>query len=111
METFAFFFEAIFLGIYLYTWDRFENQKKHLLLLIPVAIGASFSAVFITMVNAFMNALKDLISSMVNSSTLIRSLRCSTRNADKSGACSRNGIYDSSICIGIDRGIPFIKRL
>ncbi|MBD7986106.1 cytochrome ubiquinol oxidase subunit I [Sporosarcina sp. Sa2YVA2] len=56
METFAFFFEAIFLGIYLYTWDRFENQKKHLLLLVPVAIGASFSAVFITIVNAFMNA-------------------------------------------------------
>ncbi|MBO0588334.1 cytochrome ubiquinol oxidase subunit I [Sporosarcina sp. E16_8] len=56
METFAFFFEAIFLGIYLYTWDRFENQKKHFLLLIPVAIGASFSAVFITIVNAFMNA-------------------------------------------------------
>ena len=56
METFAFFFEAIFLGIYLYTWDRFENQKKHLLLLVPVAVGASFSAVFITMVNAFMNA-------------------------------------------------------
>ena len=56
METFAFFFEAIFLGIYLYTWDRFENQKKHMLLLIPVAIGASMSAVFITIVNAFMNA-------------------------------------------------------
>ncbi|KAA0942080.1 cytochrome ubiquinol oxidase subunit I [Sporosarcina sp. ANT_H38] len=56
METFAFFFEAIFLGIYLYTWDRFENQKKHFLLLIPVAVGASFSAVFITIVNAFMNA-------------------------------------------------------
>ncbi|MBK3495741.1 cytochrome ubiquinol oxidase subunit I [Viridibacillus sp. YIM B01967] len=56
LETFAFFFEAIFLGIYLYTWDRFENQKKHLLLLIPVAIGASMSAVFITIVNAFMNA-------------------------------------------------------
>lgn len=56
LETFAFFFEAIFLGIYLYTWDRFENQKKHFLLLIPVAIGASFSAVFITIVNAFMNA-------------------------------------------------------
>lgn len=27
METFAFFFEAIFLGIYLYTWDRFKNPK------------------------------------------------------------------------------------
>ena len=56
METFAFFFEAIFLGIYLYTWDRFEDQRKHLLLLIPVAAGAAFSAVFITIVNAFMNA-------------------------------------------------------
>ncbi|WP_208585854.1 cytochrome ubiquinol oxidase subunit I [Gracilibacillus suaedae] len=56
METFAFFFEAIFLGIYLYTWDRFRDQRKHMLLLVPVAIGASFSAVFITMVNAFMNA-------------------------------------------------------
>lgn len=56
METFAFFFEAIFLGIYLYTWDRFDSQKKHMLLLIPVAVGASMSAVFITMVNSFMNA-------------------------------------------------------
>lgn len=56
METFAFFIEAIFLGIYLYTWDRFENQKKHVMLLIPVAVGASISAVFITIVNAFMNS-------------------------------------------------------
>src|SRR5690606_27944260 len=56
METFAFFFEAIFLGIYLYTWDRFEDQRKHLLLLIPVALGAAASSVFITIVNAFMNS-------------------------------------------------------
>lgn len=74
METFAFFFEAIFLGIYLYTWDRFENQKKHLLLLIPVAIGAAFSAVFITIVNAFMNAPRgfDLVNGeMVNINPLL----------------------------------------
>lgn len=56
MEVFAFFFEAIFLGIYLYTWDRFENQRKHLLLLVPVAFGAMMSAFFITTVNGFMNA-------------------------------------------------------
>ncbi|WP_188208131.1 cytochrome ubiquinol oxidase subunit I [Alkalibacillus aidingensis] len=56
MEVFAFFFEAIFLGIYLYTWDRFENQRKHLLLLVPVAVGAAMSAFFITTVNGFMNA-------------------------------------------------------
>lgn len=56
METFAFFFEAIFLGIYLYTWDWFDSQRKHMLLLIPVAIGGTMSAVFITIVNSFMNA-------------------------------------------------------
>ena len=56
METFAFFFEAIFLGIYLYTWDRFKNPKHHMLLLIPVMIGALMSAIFITIVNAFMNS-------------------------------------------------------
>lgn len=56
METFAFFVEAIFLGIYLYTWDRFTNKLTHLLLLIPVALGSSASAMFITTVNSFMNA-------------------------------------------------------
>lgn len=55
METFAFFFEAIFLGVYLYTWDRFKNPIYHWLLSIPVIIGSSLSAFFITTVNAFMN--------------------------------------------------------
>ena len=55
METFAFFFEAIFLGIYLYTWDRFKNPYYHWMLSIPVVIGSSASAFFITTVNAFMN--------------------------------------------------------
>jgi len=55
METFAFFFEAIFLGIYLYTWDRFRKPLTHFLLVIPVILGSSASAFFITTVNAFMN--------------------------------------------------------
>jgi cytochrome d ubiquinol oxidase subunit I len=55
METFAFFFEAIFLGIYLYTWDRFRRPITHFLLIIPVVLGSSASAFFITTVNAFMN--------------------------------------------------------
>jgi cytochrome d ubiquinol oxidase subunit I len=55
MEVFAFFFEAIFLGIYLYTWDRFKNPYVHWSLSIPVVIGGGMSAVFITMVNSFMN--------------------------------------------------------
>ncbi|MEK4039391.1 cytochrome ubiquinol oxidase subunit I [Paenibacillus sp. FSL F4-0122] len=55
MEVFAFFFEAIFLGIYLYTWGRFRNPYIHLLLTIPIVAGAGMSAVFITTVNGFMN--------------------------------------------------------
>ncbi|MGO0058946.1 cytochrome ubiquinol oxidase subunit I [Brevibacillus fluminis] len=56
LETFAFFFEAIFLGIYLYTWDRFKNPYVHWLISIPVIIGSTASAFFIMTVNAFMNA-------------------------------------------------------
>lgn len=56
LETFAFFFEAIFLGIYLYTWDRFKNPYVHWLFSIPVVIGSTASAFFIMTVNAFMNA-------------------------------------------------------
>lgn len=56
MEVFAFFFEAIFLGIYLYTWDRFKTKMRHFLLVIPIVIGATASAFFITTVNSFMNA-------------------------------------------------------
>lgn len=55
MEVFAFFFEAIFLGIYMYTWDRFRNPYIHWLLTIPIVAGASMSAFFITTVNGFMN--------------------------------------------------------
>jgi len=56
LEVFAFFFEAIFLGIYAYTGDRFEDKRKHFLLLIPVVIGAAASGLFITVLNAFMNS-------------------------------------------------------
>lgn len=38
LETFAFFFEAIFLGIYLYTWDRLK-PILHWLTSIPIIIG------------------------------------------------------------------------
>ncbi|WP_173916623.1 cytochrome ubiquinol oxidase subunit I [Halobacillus sp. Marseille-Q1614] len=55
MEVFAFFFEAIFLGIYLYTWDRFKKPIYHWLLSIPIILGSTMSAFFITTVNGFMN--------------------------------------------------------
>ena len=54
-EGFAFFIEAIFLGLYLYGWDRLR-PLAHWLCGIPVAISGAASSVFVVMVNAWMNS-------------------------------------------------------
>jgi cytochrome bd ubiquinol oxidase subunit I len=54
LEGFAFFTEAIFLGIYLYGWDRI-SARAHLAAGVIVAISGAASAVFVVMVNAWMN--------------------------------------------------------
>jgi cytochrome d ubiquinol oxidase subunit I len=56
MEAFAFFIEAIFLGIYLYSWDRFKNKYVHWLCSLPIVFGSLASAFFITTANAWMNS-------------------------------------------------------
>jgi cytochrome bd ubiquinol oxidase subunit I len=53
-EGFAFFIEAIFIGLYLYGWDRL-SPLGHWLCAIPIAISGPASAVFVTLVNAWMN--------------------------------------------------------
>jgi cytochrome d ubiquinol oxidase subunit I len=55
IEGFAFFIEAIFLGVYAYTWDRWNNPWIHWLTSLPIVIGSCASAFLITTVNAFMN--------------------------------------------------------
>jgi cytochrome d ubiquinol oxidase subunit I len=54
LEGFAFFTEAIFLGIYLYGWNRVPGWL-HLLSGIIVAISGVLSAVFVTLANGWMN--------------------------------------------------------
>ncbi len=54
LEGFAFFTEAIFLGIYLYGRDRVA-KNLHLLSGVVVAVSGALSAAFVTVVNAFMN--------------------------------------------------------
>jgi cytochrome bd ubiquinol oxidase subunit I len=54
LEGFAFFTEAIFLGVYLYGWDRISSRAHMAAGLIVAASGAA-SAVFVVMVNAWMN--------------------------------------------------------
>ena len=55
LEGIAFFTEAIFLGLYLYGWERLR-PSLHVFAGVMVAVSGAASAVFVTMVNAWMNA-------------------------------------------------------
>ena len=54
MEGFAFFAEAIFLGIYLYGWER-VGPRLHLAAGVLVALSGALSAFFVTLANVWMN--------------------------------------------------------
>jgi cytochrome d ubiquinol oxidase subunit I len=54
IEGIAFFVEAIFLGIYLYGWDRLP-PRAHLLSGVPIFIAGVASAFFVVTANAWMN--------------------------------------------------------
>jgi len=54
LEGFAFFTEAIFLGIYLYGWDR-VSRGAHLFAGIVVAVSGVMSGIFVVIANAWMN--------------------------------------------------------
>ena len=54
-EGFAFFIEAIFLGLYLYGWDRL-SPVAHWLTSIPIALSGAASSIFVVMANAWMNS-------------------------------------------------------
>jgi len=54
LEGFAFFTEAIFLGVYLYGWDRIA-VSTHIAAGTIVAISGAASAVFVVIANAWMN--------------------------------------------------------
>jgi cytochrome bd ubiquinol oxidase subunit I len=55
LEGFAFFTEAIFLGLYFYGWERL-GPRLHVFAGVMVAVSGLLSAVFVTFVNAWMNA-------------------------------------------------------
>jgi len=54
LEGIAFFTEAIFLGIYLYGWDKIP-RKAHLFSGIMVALSGAMSALFVCLANGWMN--------------------------------------------------------
>lgn len=55
LEGFAFFTEAIFLGVYLYGWKR-VSPLVHWLSGVVVALSGIFSGIFVVTANAWMNA-------------------------------------------------------
>jgi cytochrome d ubiquinol oxidase subunit I len=55
LEGFAFFTEAIFLGVYLYGWDRISS-RAHLWAGVAVAVSGAASGIFVVIANAWMNA-------------------------------------------------------
>lgn len=55
LEGFAFFTEAIFLGIYLYGWDKI-SPRLHLFSGVMVAFSGMMSGVFVVLANAWMNS-------------------------------------------------------
>jgi cytochrome d ubiquinol oxidase subunit I len=54
LEGFAFFTEAIFLGIYLYGWNR-VSPRAHLAAGVVVGASGAVSGVFVVIANAWMN--------------------------------------------------------
>jgi cytochrome d ubiquinol oxidase subunit I len=55
LEGIAFFLEAIFLGIYLYGWDRLP-PRLHIMMLLPMMATGVFGTFCVLAVNAWMNA-------------------------------------------------------
>lgn len=55
LEGFAFFTEAIFLGIYLYGWDRI-SARMHWIAGVLVALSGMISGIFVVTANAWMNS-------------------------------------------------------
>lgn len=85
LEAFAFFIEAIFLGIYVYGWDRLP-PLWHWLSSIPLWVGGLLSSIFVVTANAWMNTPSgfhyvngrvvgiDPIAAMLNPSSLAETL-------------------------------------
>jgi len=55
LEGFAFFTEAVFLGVYLYGWERI-SPRAHLAAGWAVAVSGMLSGIFVVIANAWMNA-------------------------------------------------------
>jgi cytochrome d ubiquinol oxidase subunit I len=70
LEGFAFFTEAIFLGIYLYGWDRVP-RAAHFGSAVVVAVSGAASALFVLSVNGWMNAPRGYVPAVDGSAATV----------------------------------------
>src|SRR3977135_2913454 len=103
LEGFAFFTEAVFLGVYLYGWKR-VSPRAHLWAGVAVAVSGAASGVFVVIANAWMNAPTgfelvngqavnvDPIAVMTNKAALSQTLHM-TLAADAAPGLSRRRIH------------------
>jgi cytochrome bd ubiquinol oxidase subunit I len=54
LEGFSFFVEAIFIGIYIYGWDR-VSSRAHMLSAVPIVLSGFTGSLMVITVNAWMN--------------------------------------------------------
>jgi len=54
LEGFSFFTEAIFIAIYVYSWDRL-SPRRHMLCGIPIVVSGLTGSLFVIAVNGWMN--------------------------------------------------------
>src|SRR5262245_17161254 len=84
LEGFAFFIEAIFLGLYLYGWDRL-SPLAHWLTGVPVAVSGLLSGILVCAANAWL-----YLGLAVTLVVLL--LRLAGRGAAGRGLCRRPGV-------------------
>ena len=72
LEGYAFFTEAIFLGLYLYGWDRL-SPRAHWLTGVPVAFTGFLSGVLVVAANAWMQTPTGLESALASTGSTISS--------------------------------------
>ncbi len=70
LEGFAFFTEGIFLGIYLYGWDRI-SPRAHFAAAAVIAVSGTASALFVLSVNGWMNAPRGYVPGEAGSAPVI----------------------------------------
>jgi cytochrome d ubiquinol oxidase subunit I len=72
LEGFAFFTEAIFLGVYIFGWNRL-SPVAHWLVTVPIVISSAASAFFVISANAWMNQPRgfDLVDGKITNVRLV----------------------------------------